>query len=175
MLRNWRNTAKQPDTVQDTWVSAWTRLSRRKFLGRGLRLLAWRSRCQLSSRPVTVNVAVDSTHTKGRRSWRYIGDWLCVCVIKLRTFLRCKWISMGPMRSFWGPGAQIGSDAAISHTHVNIVTCTCGRWLLLLGTLIVQRNVAFCPTETLMLLGYGAIIDALDSIVSASQNITTRL
>ena len=37
--------------------SAWTRLSVRKILGRALRLLAWRSRCQLSMRPVVVDVA----------------------------------------------------------------------------------------------------------------------
>ena len=28
-------------------------------------------------------------------SVRSQGDWLCVCVIKRRTFLRCEWISMG--------------------------------------------------------------------------------
>ena len=55
-----------------------------------------------------------------------------------------------------------------------LFTCTRGKRLLLLLllllplTLIVQRNVAFCPTETLTLLGYGAISDALDSLVSAA-------
>ena len=42
-----------------------------------------------------------------RGSVRSQGDWLCVCVIKTRT---CEWMSMSRMGSFWGPGAQIGSD-----------------------------------------------------------------
>lgn len=50
-------------------------------------------------------------------------------------------------------------------------TCTCGRWAVPRLTLTVQRNVAVCPTDTLTLLGYGAISDVLDSLLSTTASI----
>jgi len=63
----------------------------------------------------------------GRLGHNSQGDWLCARVIKTRTFFRCEWISMGPVRSFRGPCrcsvriryGPTWSDAVISHTGLS--------------------------------------------------------